>query len=237
MIRRITDVRHIWLQLSFISYFTIIAFPLLAQTSSTLRGFTSENSIVQKKYEEAFKQLTSPEICRRELRYLTEEPHLAGTENSYKIARYLHDKYREYGLDAQIYEYEVYLPYPIEVRVEMIAPTHYLAAGKEESWAWDKDSYETNIVAGYNAYSPDGDVTADLIYVNKGLPDDYQKLAEMGISVEGKIAIARYGGSYRGVKAKIAGEQGCNWLDYLFRSGRRWIYERRCLPAWSLAIS
>ncbi len=208
MIRRTTDNRHIGLQLCFIFYFTIIAFPLFAQTSSTLRGFTPESSILQKKYEAAFKELTSPEICRRELRHLTEEPHLAGTENSYKIAKYLHKKYEEYGLDAQIYEYEVYLPYPIEVRVEMIAPTHYLASGKEESWEWDKDSYETNIVAGYNAYSPDGDVTADLIYVNRGLPNDYQKLAEMGISVEGKIAIARYGGSYRGVKVKVAGEQG-----------------------------
>ena len=208
MIRRTTDNRQIWLQLRFILYFTIIVFPLFAQTSSTLRGFTPQNSISQKKYEEAFKRLTSPEMCRRELRYLTEEPHLAGTENSYKIAQYLYNKYQEYGLDAQIYEYKVYLPYPIEVRVEMIAPTHYLAVGKEESWEWDKDSYETNIVAGFNAYSPDGDVTADLIYVNRGLPDDYRKLAEMGISVEGKIAIARYGGSYRGVKAKIAGEQG-----------------------------
>ena len=212
MIRRTKNKRQLWLQLRFIFYFTIITFPLYAQTSSILRGFTYESTIVQKKYEEAFKRLTSPETCRRELRYLTEEPHLAGTENSYKIAQYLHKKYQEYGLDAQIYEYTVYLPYPIEVRVEMIAPTHYLASGKEESWEWDKDSYETNIVAGYNAYSPDGDVTADLIYVNKGLPDDYQKLAEMGISVEGKIAIARYGGSYRGVKAKIAEEQGAAGL-------------------------
>ena len=208
MVRRRKDNRQFWLQFRFIFYFTIITFPLFAQTSSTLRGFTPGNSILQKKYEEAFKRLTSAENCRRELRHLTEEPHLAGTENSYKIAQYLYNKYQEYGLDAHIYEYEVYLPYPIEVRVEMVAPTHYLAVGKEESWEWDKDSYETNIVAGYNAYSPDGDVTADLIYVNKGLPDDYRKLAEMGISVEGKIAIARYGGSYRGVKAKIAGAQG-----------------------------
>ena len=208
MIQRIKDNCRIGLQFYIIFYFTIITFPLFAQTSSNLRGFTLPNSIAQKKYEKAFKQLTSPEICRQELRRLTEEPHLAGTENSYKIAQYLYNKYQEYGLDVQIYEYEVYLPYPIEVRVEMTAPTHYLAVGKEESWEWDKDSYETNIVAGYNAYSPDGDVTADLIYVNRGLPDDYRQLAEMGISVEGKIAIARYGGSYRGVKAKVAGEQG-----------------------------
>ena len=208
MIQRIKSNSRIWLQFCFISYFTIFAFPLSSQTSSNLRGFTPTNSTVQKKYEEAFKQLTSPEICRQELRRLTEEPHLAGTANSHKIAQYLYNKYQEYGLDAQIYEYEVYLPYPIEVRIEMIAPSQYLAVGKEESWEWDKDSFETNIVAGYNAYSPDGDVTADLVYVNRGLPEDYQKLAEMGISAEGKIAIARYGGSYRGVKAKIAGEQG-----------------------------
>ncbi len=200
--------RHIGLHLCLISYLTIIAFPLFSQTSSILRGFTPASSISQKKYEEAFKQLTSPEICRRELRRLTEEPHLAGTENSYRIAQYLYNKYQEYGLDAQIYEYEVYLPYPIEVGVEMIAPTQYLAIGKEDSWEWDKDSFETNIVAGYNAYSPDGDVTADLVYVNRGLRNDYRKLSDMGISVEGKIAIARYGGSYRGAKAKIAGEQG-----------------------------
>ena len=206
MIRRIN--RQIWLQFYSIFCFIVAVSPLFAQTSSTLRGFTPSHSRFQKKYEEAFKQLTSPEICRQELRRLTEEPHLAGTENSYKVAQYLYNKYQEYGLEAQIYEYDVYLPYPIEVGVEMIAPTHYLAIGKEDSWEWDKDSYETNIVAGYNAYSPDGDVTADLIYVNRGLPDDYRKLAEMGVSVEGKIAIARYGGSYRGVKAKVAGEQG-----------------------------
>ena len=188
--------------------FALVAFPLLAQTEPTIRGFTDANSLEEKTYEEAFKRLTSPEMCRKELRRLTEEPHLAGTENSRKIAQYLYEKYQEYGLKAQIYEYEVYLPYPVEILVEMVSPTPYLANGKEESWEWDKDSYETEIVVGYNAYSPDGEVTADLVYVNKGLPDDYQTLEEMGISVEGKICIARYGGSYRGVKAKVAGEHG-----------------------------
>ena len=192
--------------------FALVAFPLLAQTEPTIRGFTDANSLEEKTYEEAFKRLTSPEMCRKELRRLTEEPHLAGTENSRKIAQYLYEKYQEYGLKAQIYEYEVYLPYPVEILVEMVSPTPYLANGKEESWEWDKDSYETEIVVGYNAYSPDGEVTADLVYVNKGLPDDYQTLEEMGISVEGKICIARYGGSYRGVKAKVAGEHGASGL-------------------------
>ena len=200
------------LQLNLICCFVVIALPLVAQTPSRLRGFTTTNSIEQKNYEEAFKRLTSPEMCRRELRRLTEEPHLAGTQNSYKIAQYLYKKYQEYGLKAQIYEYKVYLPHPIEIQLEMVFPTHYQAIGKEESWEWDKDSYEPNLVPGYNAYSPDGDVTADLVYVNRGLPDDYKTLEEMGISVEGKIVITRYGGSYRGVKAKVAGEHGAAGL-------------------------
>lgn len=173
-----------------------------------MRGFTAENTITQKRYETEFKERLSVERSRRKLRYLTEEPHPAGTENSRKVAEYLRSEYESYGLQVQVYEYHVYLPYPLEVHVELVSPTQHLAVSKESGWEWDKDSYETEIVPGYNAYSPDGDVTAELVYVNRGLPEDYQTLSELGVSVEGKICIARYGGSYRGVKAKVAGDNG-----------------------------
>ena len=186
----------------------LVAFTLFSNDTFGMRGFTAENAVIQKEYETAFQKLVSVERCQHKLRYLTEEPHLAGTENSRKIAEYLRDAFQAYGLKVQVYKYKVYLPYPLEVRVELVSPTQYVAIGKEASWEWDKDSYETEIVAGYNAYSPDGDVTADLVYVNKGLPEDYQILSEYGISVNGKICIARYGGSYRGVKAKVAGDNG-----------------------------
>ena len=173
-----------------------------------MRGFTAENAVTQKRYETDFKERVSAERCRRKLRYLTEEPHPAGTENSRKVAEYLRAEFENYGLQVQVYEYHVYLPYPLEIHVELVSPTQHLAVSKESGWEWDKDSYETEILPGYNAYSPDGDVTAELVYVNKGLPEDYQVLNERGISVEGKICIARYGGSYRGVKAKVAGDNG-----------------------------
>ena len=173
-----------------------------------MRGFTAENAITQERYETDFKERLSVERSRRKLRYLTEEPHMAGTENSRKVAEYLRAEFESYGLEVQVYEYHVYLPYPLEVHVELVSPTQHLAVSKESGWEWDKDSYETEIVPGYNAYSPDGDVTAELVYVNRGLPEDYQILSERGISVEGKICIARYGGSYRGVKAKVAGDNG-----------------------------
>ena len=202
---------HLWRQawkLIFCFAYILVVFTLFSNDVSGMRGFTADNAVTQKQYEIAFQEQVSVERCQHKLRYLTEEPHLAGTENSRKIAEYLRDAFQEYGLKVKIYEYKVYLPYPLEVRVELVSPTKYVAVGKEASWEWDKDSYETEIVAGYNAYSPDGDVTADLVYVNKGLPEDYQILSEHGISVNGKICIARYGGSYRGVKAKVAGDNG-----------------------------
>ena len=186
----------------------LVAFTFFSNDTFGMRGFTAKNAVTQRQYETAFQERVSVERCQHKLRYLTEEPHLAGTENSRKIAEYLRDAFQEYGLKVKMYEYKVYLPYPLEVRVELVSPTEYIAVGKEASWEWDKDSYETEIVAGYNAYSPDGDVTADLVYVNKGLPEDYQILNEHGISVNGKICIVRYGGSYRGVKAKVAGDNG-----------------------------
>ena len=153
-----------------------------------------KNAVRQQQYEADFKELVSAERCKHHLRLLTEEPHLAGTENSRKVAEYLRTEFENYGLQVQVYEYHVYLPHPLEVHVELVSPGEHLAVGKEASWEWDKDSYETEIVPGYNAYSPDGDVTAELIYVNRGLPEDYEILKERGISVEGKICIARYGG-------------------------------------------
>jgi len=185
-----------------------VAFGFSSHSVFGIRGFTPESAITQKQYETRFKDLVSAERCQHKLRYLTEEPHLAGTENSRKVAEYLRNEYESYGLQVQVYEYHVYLPHPLEVHVALLSPTEHLAVGKEASWEWDKDSYETEIVPGYNAYSPDGDVTAELVYVNKGLPEDYQILANQGISVEGKICIVRYGGSYRGVKAKVAGDNG-----------------------------
>lgn len=190
----------------FVCSLTVLIFS--SRDGFSMRGFTAENAVTQQRYEADFKVLVSAEQCKHRLRHLTEEPHLAGTENSRKVAEYLRTEFESYGLRVEVYEYHVYLPHPLEVHVELVSPGEHLAVGKEASWEWDKDSYETEIVPGYNAYSPDGDVTAELIYVNRGLPEDYQFLKERGISVEGKICIARYGGSYRGVKAKVASDNG-----------------------------
>lgn len=159
-------------------------------------------------FEEIYLKLPAPESARRHLRFYTEKPHMAGTEADYETALYTRDRLREYGIAAELVEYYVWLPYPKETVVEMTKPSSFRASLQEESIPEDKDSVHTGAAPVFNAYSAAADVTAPLVYVNYGLPEDYRRLAELGVSVKGKIAIARYGRAFRGVKAKVAEQQG-----------------------------
>src|SRR4029079_12186503 len=100
------------------------------------------------------------------------------------------------------------MPYPTERLVEMVAPQRYTLALKEPPVEQDKDSTDPGALQTFNAYSADGDVTADLVYVNFGTPEDYEQLAKLGVDVKGKIVVARYGKSWRGIKPKVAYEPG-----------------------------
>ncbi|MBI4853390.1 MAG: M28 family metallopeptidase [Acidobacteria bacterium] len=159
-------------------------------------------------WEKFYLSQPNPENIRRHLRVYTEEPHIAGTEQDYQTAVYTRDRLREYGISAEIVEYQVFLPYLKENSLEMLRPTTYKASLKEDTVTEDKDSFDMAVTPGFNAYSANADVTGQLVYVNYGLPADYRRLTEMGVSVKGKIAIARYGRSFRGVKAKVAEENG-----------------------------
>jgi N-acetylated-alpha-linked acidic dipeptidase len=159
-------------------------------------------------WEKLYLSQPNPENIRKHLRVYTEEPHIAGTEADYQTAVYTRDRLREYGISAEIVEYQVLLPYPKEISLEMTKPNSYKASLKEDTVQEDKDSFDTNVTGAFNAYSANGEVAGQLVYVNYGLPADYRRLSEMGVSVKGKIAIARYGRAFRGVKAKVAEENG-----------------------------
>jgi N-acetylated-alpha-linked acidic dipeptidase len=115
---------------------------------------------------------------------------------------------REYGLDAHIEQYEALLPTPQSRSLDMTEPSVFHAKLEETPIAVDKNSSDAGMVPSYNAYSGDGDVTAPLVYANYGIPSDYDYLKEHGIDVKGKIVITRYGGSWRGIKPKVAYEHG-----------------------------
>ena len=100
-------------------------------------------------------------------------------------------------------------PTPKERLIELVAPTHFKAVLEEPAVAVDPTSgQKAEQLPTYNAYSIDGDVTAPLVYVNYGRPEDYEELDRTGVSVRGAIVIVRYGGSFRGTKPKIAAEHG-----------------------------
>ena len=117
--------------------------------------------------------------------------------------------FREWGYETAIERFDVLFPTPKERRLEMVAPTRFQASLLEDTVAGDATSGQRGEqLPTYNAYSIDGDVTGELVYVNYGVPADYEELAKRGVDVKGKIVIARYGGSWRGIKPKVAAEHG-----------------------------
>ncbi len=174
-----------------------------------LDGFTTATAAAQRQLEEKFRSYPSPATAREHLRRLTAEPHVAGTPGDYRTAIYVRDQLRRYGWRAELVEYQVLLPYPRQPSiVELIAPRRERLRLQEPVLAQDPTSGHPNIIPLFNGYSPSGDVSAPLVYVNYGLPDDYAALQQLGVDVRGKIVIARYGRSFRGVKAKVAEERG-----------------------------
>ena len=151
-----------------------------------------------------------PEAARvgRYIERMSREPHLAGTPQSKAVADYLVALLREWGLDARIEEFEALLPTPGSRRLELLGAKPFRAKLQEPVVKEDKSSSDQNQVPSYNAYSGSGDVTASVVYVNYGVPADYEVLKKLGIDVKGKIVIARYGGSWRGTKPKVAQEHG-----------------------------
>jgi len=189
---------------------SLLLFPVAisggAQATGGIPGFTSARVGAERELEERFRSIPDATHAENNLRHLTSEPHMAGTEASHRVAQWLRDQYRSFGFDAEIVSYGVWLPQPREVNLELVKPARKALASQEEPFDGDRDTYDERAVTGFNAYSPSGEVTAPVVYVNYGTLEDYHELASLGVSVEGKIVLARYGEGYRGIKAKLAEE-------------------------------
>ena len=173
-----------------------------------LRGFPVSEWRAQHELEQKAAAIPDSARIGAYLKRMAAKPHHAGSPGSKEIAEYIAGLLREWGFDAQIEPTEALLPYPTRRVLEMVAPKRYRASLTEPAIPEDPDSAHPNQLPPYNAYSAAGDVTAPLVYVNYGLPEDYQVLKSMGIDVKGKIVIARYGASWRGIKPKVAYENG-----------------------------
>jgi len=180
-----------------------------SEASSQLLGYSSQSSQQQKDWENKFRDGIVPGNIRENMRRLSARPHNVGSPYDKDNAEWILSKFNEYGFDARIESFSVLFPTPKERVVELLEPTKFMAKLLEPALQIDPTSNQTaEQLPTYNAYSIDGDVTAPLVYVNYGNREDYERLDRLGISVRGAIVIARYGGGWRGIKPKVAGEHG-----------------------------
>jgi N-acetylated-alpha-linked acidic dipeptidase len=160
-------------------------------------------------WERAFVVVPSPENMREAMRRLSARPHHVGSAYGRENAEWILARFREWGWDARIETFEVLFPTPRERLVDMVAPTRFTLSLEEPSVAVDPTSgQKPEQLPTYSAYSIDGDVTGPIVYVNYGLPEDYERLEQLGVSVRGAIVLARYGRAWRGIKPKVAAEHG-----------------------------
>ncbi|MEO8130646.1 MAG: M28 family metallopeptidase [Bryobacteraceae bacterium] len=179
-----------------------------ARAQTEMRGFSAEQAKAQRSREDEARRLPEPGRIRSYMERMSKEPHAAGSPASKRVAEYAAELLRGWGLDTTIEEFEALLPYPTVRVLEMEGPVKFRAKLREPAISDDKDSSDKGQLPTYNAYSASGDVRAPLVYVNYGVPEDYDELWRLGIDVKGKIVIARYGKSWRGTKPKVAYEHG-----------------------------
>jgi N-acetylated-alpha-linked acidic dipeptidase len=182
-----------------------------------IRGFFPGHVAAERAIEQKLLQIPDAAHAEANLRRITSEPHMAGTEASHRMAEWLRDQYQSFGFDAAIESYSVWLPAPGERLLELettgpSGPQTQALATPEQPFELDKYTYDSRAVPAFNAYSASGDVTAQVVYVNYGMSDDYSRLDKIGISVAGKVVLARYGQGFRGVKAQLAQEHGASGL-------------------------
>lgn len=191
-----------------LAFGALTARPAAAQDQMTLPGFAAPNAARQLAAEERLDAMVEPANLRSWMERMTRAPFYVGTAQNRENARFVADRFRSWGYEVEIEEYEILFPIPRVREVEMVAPERFVASLEEPPLEEDRTSGVDGRLSTYNAYSADGDVTGELVYVNQGVPSDYEELERMGIDVEGRVVLARYGGSWRGIKPKVADEHG-----------------------------
>ncbi len=177
--------------------------------SQKIMGFSEADAAKQVEWEKQFDAMLNAKNQDEWMSFLTSHPHHVGSPQDKVNAQYIAGLFRTWGYKTELAEYYVLFPTPKTRVLELLGSNPYKAKLEEPMLKEDRTSgQKAEQLPSYNAYSADGDVTAELVFVNRGVPDDYEELERMGISVKGKIVIAKYGGSWRGIKPKVAYEHG-----------------------------
>lgn len=179
-----------------------------APQPASMLGFLPSEAATQRVLEQRFDAKLNAGDLRAWMQRMSAEPTHVGAPHNKANAEFVRQQLQSWGWDAQIETFEILYPTLEKHSLELLAPTRFTASLKESSIEGDATSSRSDGLPPYHSYGADGDVTADLVYVNYGMPDDYQELARRNIDVKGKIVIVRYGAGWRGLKPKLAYEHG-----------------------------
>jgi N-acetylated-alpha-linked acidic dipeptidase len=184
-----------------------------------LDGYTPAGAAMETATEARVVARPTPSMADSMSRVLSREPHMAGTPAQARTRDYVVALLRRWGLKTEVRAYDVYMPQPTAVHVWRLGTERGGA-----STASPPDSEELSLAEGpvpgdttsaafpqvptFNAYSGTGTAAGDVVYVNYGLIEDYAHLDSVGVSVKGKIVLARYGRSFRGIKVREAERNG-----------------------------
>src|SRR5207244_6226220 len=186
-----------------------LAIPVAAQTTP---GYSPPSAAVERAAEADVISKPSPDQASAHSRFLSLQPHMAGTPAQARTRDYVIAQMKSWGLETEVRAYKVWMPHPVSTRVWRVSPDPIELKLQEGPIAEDTTSVAYPQVMAFNGYGAAGDVQGEVVYVNYGLIEDYAQLDSMGVSVKGKIAIARYGRSYRGIKAREAEKHGAAGL-------------------------
>ena len=190
-------------------FLSLTLLAVISASAQKIMGFTDANAAKQLDWEKQFDAQLNAQNQDTWMKFLTSNPHHVGSAKDKANAEYMANLFKQWGFDTQIATYYVLFPTPKTRVLELLGSKPYKAKLEEPALPEDKTSgQKAEQLPTYNAYSADGDVTAELVFVNRGIPADYEELERMGIDVKGKIVIAKYGGSWRGIKPKVAAEHG-----------------------------
>ena len=188
-----------------LSTIPLLAIPLRAQT---IPGYSPQSALLERAAEADVIARPAPSSSSLHSKFLSLQPHMAGTPAQARTRDYVVSQMKSWGLETEVRSYSVWMPHPISTRVWRIAPDAIELNLQEGPVPEDTTSVSFPQVIPFNGYGAAGDVRGEVVYVNYGLIEDYAQLDSLGVSVQGKIAIARYGRSYRGIKAREAEKHG-----------------------------
>jgi len=188
------------------------AVPFGTEPARVKLGYSVASSAAQQQLETRFRGLVSADSMSALHKPLTTRPHPAGSAGTQEVVRYLQQTLAGFGLDVETHEYQVLLASPTSVAITMTSPERRALRVDEPAIPEDPTSSHPELGGGYVAYSASGTAEGQVVYVNYGLPADYAELAALGVSLKGKIALARYGRSHRAVKTHTAEQAGARAL-------------------------